>query len=41
MTTKEVEQRYSLTEWYVPEVGKYEKGRRIRLEDAIKVGEWV
>ena len=41
MTTKETEQKYRLTEWYVPEVRKYEKGRRVRLEDAIKVGEWA
>lgn len=41
MTTKEVEQKYPLTEWFVPEVGKKEKGRRIRLEDAIKIGEWA
>tara|TARA_B100000035_G_scaffold94242_1_gene79766 strand:+ start:1982 stop:2509 length:528 start_codon:yes stop_codon:yes gene_type:complete len=41
MTTREIEQRYSLTEWYVPEIGKYDKGRRIRLEDAIKIGEWA
>ena len=41
MTTKEIEQKYRITEWYVEEVQKYEKGRRIRLEDAIKVGEWA
>ena len=39
MTTKEVEQKYPITEW--PVHGKMDKGRRVRLEDAIKVGEWA
>ena len=37
----ETEQKYRLTEWYVPEVSAMEKGRRINLEDAIKIGEWA
>ena len=41
MTTREVEQKYPPTEWFVPEVGKKENGRRIRLEDAIKIGKWA
>jgi len=41
MTDMETEQKYRLTEWYVPEVSAMEKGRRINLEDAIKIGEWA
>jgi hypothetical protein len=41
MTTKEIEQKYKVKEWFVPEVQKYEKGRQILLKDAIKVGEWA
>ena len=39
MTTKEVEQKYPITEW--PVHGKMDKGRRVRLEDAIRVGDWA
>ena len=41
MTNKETHAKYPLTEWYVPEVKKMEKGRRIKNEDTIKIGEWA
>tara|TARA_Y100000817_G_C16662856_1_gene457941 strand:+ start:95 stop:622 length:528 start_codon:yes stop_codon:yes gene_type:complete len=41
MTTKEIEQKYPITDWFVPEVGKYEKGRQVSIQDAIKVGKWA
>ena len=41
MTNKETHAKYPLTEWYVPEVKKMEKGRRIKHEDTIKIGRWA
>ena len=41
MTTREIEQSYPITEWYIPEVDKYQKGRQVSLEDAIRIGGWV
>ena len=40
-TTKEIEQKYPITEWFVPEVQKMEKGRRVLIKDAVKVGKWA
>jgi len=41
MTTKEIEQKYPITDWFVPEIGKNDRGRQVLIKDAIKVGEWV
>ena len=40
-TTKEIEQKYRITEWFVPEVQKMEKGRQVLIKDAVKVGKWA
>ena len=43
MTTKETELKYPLTEWpvYVKGVRKMQKGRRVLIEDTIKIGQWA